>query len=286
MARAVRIALLQMTAGRDRQANLALVLKAVEAASDQGATLLATPEMSLKIDKSRAAMLADSLMMDADPVVEQLGAAARVRGMHLLLGSAAFRVGADRLLNRSLLFGPDGGPIAHYDKIHLFDVDLDHGESWRESNSYQGGDHAVLADAGFARIGLSICYDLRFAALYRTLAQGGAEILSVPAAFTRQTGMAHWHVLLRARAIETGCFVIAPAQCGTHQDGRETYGHSLIVNPWGEIVLDAGEAPGLYVAEIDLDAVAEARRRIPSLNHDRPFQLAPIGSERRRTMAG
>lgn len=274
MARPFVVALLQMTSGRDRQANLATVLKAMEEAAARGADLLATPEMTLLLDRDRESVRARAYHSEDDPDFATLATAARRSGLALLVGSAPFLTENGRLANRSVLFSREGRCVARYDKIHLFDVDLPGGESWRESNSYRAGDRAVLADLDGTRIGLTICYDLRFAALYRTLAQAEAEILTVPAAFTRPTGRAHWHVLLRARAIETGSFVIAPAQTGRHEDGRETYGHSLIVNPWGEILCDAGEAPSLCLAGLDLAEVAEARRRIPSLEHDRPFALA------------
>ena len=192
-------------------------------------------------------------------------------GAWLLIGSLAVRLDADTVVNRSILLAPDGAIAARYDKIHMFDVDLPGGESYRESKMFQPGDRAALVETPWGGVGMTICYDLRFAALYRALAQAGAGILTVPSAFTRVTGEAHWHVLLRARAIETGTFVVAPAQCGSHPGGRETYGHTLIVDPWGTVVAEGGDAPGIVHAEIDLGAVAKARARIPALGHDRNF---------------
>src|SRR5512134_1122566 len=197
---------------------------------------------------------------------------ARETGVWLLIGSLAIRAPDGRVSNRSLLVDPLGEVVARYDKIHMFDVDLGPGERYRESATIAPGAHAVLADTPWGALGLSVCYDLRFPHLYRRLAQQGAAYLSIPSAFTRTTGRAHWHVLQRARAIENGAYVFAPAQCGTHAEGRETFGHSLIVDPWGTVLADAGEEPGAILAAIDPQQVAEARRRIPSLGHDRPFQ--------------
>jgi predicted amidohydrolase len=194
----------------------------------------------------------------------------------LLIGSLAIKVSDDKTANRSYLVASDGRIAARYDKIHLFDVDLPNGESYRESRTVIAGEQAVTADLPWGRVGLSVCYDLRFPQLYRVLAKGGAEILSVPSAFTETTGRAHWQLLLRARAIENGCFVIAPAQGGKHANGRSTYGHSMIVGPWGEILAEAGTEPGIIMADIDLDEVAAVRARVPSLQHDRPFS-APRG---------
>jgi predicted amidohydrolase len=192
----------------------------------------------------------------------------------LLIGSLAVKVAPDRLANRSFLIGPDGAVQARYDKIHMFDVDLPGGETYRESRNYRPGAQAVLTDLPWGRLGMTVCYDLRFPHLYRALAKAGADFLSVPSAFTRQTGEAHWHVLLRARAIETGCFVFAPAQCGRHANGRETYGYSLVVSPWGEVLADGGAEPGVTLARIEPGAVAEARARIPAWAGDQPFALA------------
>jgi deaminated glutathione amidase len=198
-------------------------------------------------------------------------------GVWVLVGSLGVKTdgGDGRFANRSFLIGPDGGIVARYDKIHMFDVNVSETEVYRESSSYRPGARAVLAHAGFARLGMTVCYDVRFPHLYRALAQAGAEVLTVPAAFNHITGAAHWEVLLRARAIETGCYVLAPAQTGFHAErhgkGRNTHGHSLVISPWGEVIADGGDAPGVVLADIDLAEVAKARHRIPSLGHDRPF---------------
>jgi predicted amidohydrolase len=205
------------------------------------------------------------------PALSAFRALARDVDLWLLIGSLAIRLGRDKVANRSILLDNQGRIVARYDKIHLFDVDLDGGESYRESETIAPGDRAVIADTPWGRLGMSVCYDLRFPHLYRSLAKAGADFLSIPAAFTRTTGRAHWHVLQRARAIETGCYVFAPAQCGVHALGRETFGHALIVDPWGVVLADAGKDVGFIMAEIDLAAVAEARRKIPALTHDRPY---------------
>lgn len=271
----VRVGLVQMTSTVRPEDNLAAASDLIREAAARGADLVATPEMTTLVerraDRARAAARPES----EDPALPAFRDLARELSITLLIGSMPVLLPDGSLANRSFLIGPDGGLVARYDKIHLFDVELGGGESYRESAVYRGGARAVLAATAKARLGLSICYDLRFASLYRKLAAAGAEILCVPAAFTRVTGEAHWHVLLRARAIETGCFVIAPAQTGRHEDGRETFGHSLVVDPWGEVLADAGEAPGTLVADLDLDRVGEARRRIPALRHDRPIALEP-----------
>jgi predicted amidohydrolase len=206
-----------------------------------------------------------------DKALPQFVNLAEELGIWLLVGSLAVKVSEGKTANRSYLIGPNGRIAARYDKIHLFDVNLPSGESYRESNTVAPGADAVVATLPFARVGLSVCYDLRFPHLYRALAKHGAEILTVPSAFTETTGKAHWHVLLRARAIENGCFVMAPAQGGTHANGRKTYGHSLIVGPWGDILAEAGTDPGIIAAELDLGEIADVRGRLPSLHHDRPF---------------
>jgi predicted amidohydrolase len=200
-------------------------------------------------------------------------------GIYLHVGSLALSAGDGRAVNRGFLIGAEGEILARYDKIHMFDVDLAGGESYRESRSYVPGDRAVVAETPFARIGLSICYDLRFPRLYRDLARAGADLLAIPSAFTRQTGEAHWHVLVRARAIENGTWVVAAAQGGRHESGRESYGHSLVVSPWGEVVAEGGTEPGVVLADIDPAAVQEARRRIPSLYHERPYTLEAPSAE-------
>ncbi|MDA1132813.1 MAG: carbon-nitrogen hydrolase family protein, partial [Proteobacteria bacterium] len=205
------------------------------------------------------------------PAVAAFAAAAARAGIWLLGGTVAVAADSGRLANRALVFAPDGAIAARYDKIHMFDADLPGQRPYRESDTYRPGDAAVTVDLPWLRLGLSVCYDVRFPALYRSLALAGAGLLAVPSAFTAVTGRAHWHVLLRARAIETGCFVIAPAQCGEHPAGRATFGHALVVSPWGEILADAGETPGAVFADIDPAAITEARTRIPSLRHGRPF---------------
>jgi deaminated glutathione amidase len=273
-ARPFRAGLVQLRTGTDMGRNAEAACRAVSEACRLGAQFVATPEMTNIIESRREALLSKVTEEAADPVVAALRTLAGERAIHLLIGSVALKAG-DRLVNRSLLVNPDGSIAARYDKIHMFDVDLDGGESYRESRTYRPGERAVVADLPWARLGLTVCYDVRFAALYRCLAQAGAEFITVPSAFTRQTGAAHWRVLLQARAIETGCFILAPAQGGRHDSGRETYGHSLAVGPWGDILAEvAGDDPGVAVCDIDPAAVATARRRIPALSHDRPFRLS------------
>ncbi len=264
--------LVQLTSQRDFAPNLETAAELIRAARGQGARFVVTPENTAILEPDHAALRA-KVPEEADhPALPVFAELARDLGIWLLLGSTAVRVeGGERLANRSFLFGPDGQVKARYDKIHMFDVNVPDGQTYRESATFRPGERAVLAELPWGRAGLTICYDLRFPALYRALAQAGARMLTVPAAFTQFTGQAHWHVLLRARAIETGCFVLAPAQCGTHAEGRKTYGHSLIVAPWGEVLADAGETPGVVTAEIDLDKVVQARGWVPSLRHDRAF---------------
>ena len=267
----LRVACVQITAGRDVAANIATASGLIRQAAATGAQLIATPEMTSLMERDKRAMRPKIRTEDEDMALAAFRALAAELGVHLLIGSLPIDFGGDRLANRGFLIDSAGAIKARYDKIHMFDVDLPQGESFRESASYQPGDCAVLADVEGARLGLSICYDLRFAPLYRRLAQAGADILAVPAAFTRITGEAHWHVLLRARAIETGSFVIAPGQTGTHEDGRQTYGHSLIIDPWGKVLADAGSEVGIITADLDLSAVQGARGKIPALQHDRTF---------------
>ena len=269
-----RAALIQMCSGDDPEANLAATLALLDEARD--ADLIVTPEVTNCVSGSRARQ-AEVLRHEAqDPTLAGVRDWAAKAGTPVLIGSLALKAADDpRFVNRSFLIGAEGAILARYDKIHMFDADPAQGESYRESAGFRAGDHAVLADAAGLRIGMTVCYDLRFPALYRDLAQAGAEVLTVPSAFSRPTGAAHWEVLLRARAIETGCWVLAPAQTGTHPTTtdrvRQTWGHSLAVAPWGEVALDMGEAPGVGFVEIDPAAVAEARRRVPSLSHDRDW---------------
>ena len=270
----MRVAVVQLRSGRDPGRNLETVERLVRAAAAAGATYIQTPEMTNLLERDRAA-LAATLRPEADDGFVALGVAlARQLSITLHFGSLALRRDDGRIANRALVFGSDGEVIGRYDKIHMFDVDLAHGESWRESDTYVPGDLAVLADTPAFRLGLGICYDVRFPHLFRAYAHAGAEVLSAPAAFTRQTGEAHWHVLQRARAIENGAFVISAGQGGHHEDGRDTFGHSLVVDPWGGIVAELDhEEPGFVVADIDPAAAGEARRSIPSLCNERRFAL-------------
>jgi predicted amidohydrolase len=264
-----------MRSGTGPEANIAAASAMIRAAAGQGAAFIATPEMTNLLD-IRPGMARAKVRREAeDESLPKLRALAAELGVTLLIGSLAIALDEEeRFANRSFLIGPDGAILARYDKIHMFDVEVGDGQTYRESRAYRPGEAAVLAGTPFARLGLTICYDVRFPHLYRRLAQAGAEILTIPAAFTRVTGEAHWHVLVRARAIETGSFVIAPAQGGKHEDGRETFGHSLIVSPWGEVLVEAdGAEPGIILADIDLGDVAKARGRIPSLGNERAFPL-------------
>ncbi|MEM9939135.1 MAG: carbon-nitrogen hydrolase family protein [Pseudomonadota bacterium] len=269
----VKIACLQMRCGTEVAPNITTALTMMREAAKSGTDLIATPEMTNIVDIRPGMTKGKIVSEDASPALSAFCAEAKTLGVWLLIGSLAITLEDDpRKANRSYLIGPDGTIAARYDKINMFDVEVDDGQSYRESRSYRPGEKAVLASTPVGKIGLTICYDLRFPQLYRSLAQAGADILAVPAAFTKVTGEAHWHALLRARAIETGSFVIAPAQGGTHQDGRETYGHSMIISPWGDILAEADHAePTIITAEIDLSDVTKARAKIPSLMSDRPF---------------
>jgi len=272
-----KAACIQLNAGREIEPNIRIAADFVRRARDAGADLIMTPEVSDMIEPKRAARAEKARDEASHPMLAAFRDLACETGAHLLLGSIMIRVeGGERLANRSFLIAPDGNILARYDKIHMFDVDLPGGESYRESAVFRPGETAVTAPLPWGTLGLTICYDLRFPHLYRSLAQAGADFLTIPAAFTVPTGKAHWHVLQRARAIENGCFVFAPAQCGEHAEGRRTYGHSLIVAPWGEILAEAGEAPEFVIAEIDPARVAEARRSVPALHHDRPFAVASL----------
>ncbi|MFO1185473.1 MAG: carbon-nitrogen hydrolase family protein [Bauldia sp.] len=277
----MKVAVAQMRSGREVGANIAAMEALVRQAAAAGAVYVQTPEMTNIVERDRDTLLATVRPEDSDPTLARARELASQLGIHIHLGSLAVRGDRGNAANRSFLIGPSGAVIARYDKIHMFDVDLPGGESWRESRTYEPGGEAVVARLGEAAIGLSICYDLRFPHLYRALAQGGADILAVPSAFTRQTGEAHWHVLQRARAIENGAFVIAAAQGGRHADGRETFGHSIVVNPWGRILAEAGEEPGVLAIDIDLGESQAARSRIPALQHDRRFSLGADTNTRR-----
>jgi deaminated glutathione amidase len=268
----MKVALIQtrtvarLDAARDQLAPL------LERAAKSGAQLIATPEGTNILQRNRERFDEDALFEDDPAAVAWYSEQAKHYGVTLLIGSALLKRRAGKAANRSLLFGPDGALITHYDKIHLFDVNLGAGQEYGESASYEPGDHAVIANIGTAKLGLTICYDVRFPHLYRDLAKARAQIIAVPAAFTAPTGKAHWHTLLRARAIETGAYIIAPAQGGRHEDGRTTFGHSLIVDPWGEIFAELDhDNPGVLIASLKLEKVAEARSKIPSLTHDRTY---------------
>jgi predicted amidohydrolase len=266
-----RAACVQLRSSDDVADNIRVASGLIREAKAMGAALVATPENTTLMAADGGAKLERSFVEEHDPALPTFCALARELDIWLLIGSLAIREGSTKTANRSFLIAPDGTIAARYDKIHLFDVDLPSGESYRESNTVAGGATAVLADLPWGKIGLSICYDVRFPNIYRTLAQAGAFALTIPSAFTETTGKAHWHVLLRARAIENGAFVIAPAQGGLHANGRRTYGHSLIVSPWGDILAEGGSDPGVIVADIDPAESADARARIPSLQHDRSF---------------
>ncbi|KQN27046.1 nitrilase [Sphingomonas sp. Leaf34] len=271
-----RIALLQMTSGIDPAANAQTIVEAIHAARDGGAEMVFTPEMAGLIDRDRTRGAASIVLEDDDPVLAAVCSAAAKTGLWVHLGSLAVRRSDGKFANRGFVIDGTGAIRARYDKLHLFDVDLPTGESWRESAAYVAGDTASVVDTPVGRLGASICYDLRFADLYRALSDAGATLLSVPAAFTRPTGAAHWHILLRARAIEAGAYVVAAAQTGVHADGRATYGHSLVIDPWGEVVLDMGEPAGLAFAEIDPARVAAVRSRMPVLQHRRAIPPVTI----------
>ena len=272
----VRIALFQMNSGIDPAANRADLVDSVERAAAGEAAMLFTPEMSGLLDGNRERAAVSVRREEEDDVLSAVRNAARSNGMWVHLGSLAVRVEGDRLANRAFVIDPSGEIVGRYDKMHLFDVDLPTGERWRESATYRAGKQAVVVHGTpVGSLGLTICYDLRFPAMFERLSEGGAHMIAVPAAFTMPTGQAHWHVLLRARAIEAGLFVIAAAQSGEHEDGRATYGHSLVIDPWGEILVDGGDGVNLMFADIDLDRIAEVRSRIPVLSHRRP--VGPVG---------
>jgi len=267
-----RVGLVQMTASNQIADTIPMAEALIDEAAQGGADLICTPEVTSLMERRVKSSLAQCAAEDEDLALKAFRAKAKEWGKWLAIGSLPVKVADDRLANRSFVIAPDGAVTARYDKIHMFDVNLPDGETIRESKAYRPGEQAVIADLPWGKMGLSICYDLRFAGLYRHLAQSGAMFLSVPAAFTRITGQAHWHVLLRARAIETGCFVLAAAQCGDHADGRKTFGHSLVVAPWGEVLADGGAEPGVVFADIDPAKVDEARGAIPALSHDRKFK--------------
>jgi deaminated glutathione amidase len=264
-----------MQTGNDLAANLATVETMTREAAGAGAHFVLTPEYALMMDGSGRVMRERALDPDGRPALPALQALARELAVWLLAGSLTLKTAGDRLVNRSYLIAADGGIVATYDKIHMFDVTLPDGKVIRESSAYCPGERAAAADTPWGRIGLSVCYDLRFPQLYRALAKAGARYLTIPSSFQRATGKVHWHTLVRARAIENACFVFAPAMCGEHPGNRSTYGHSLIVDPWGEVMADGGEAPGIIHADIDPAHVDRVRSMLPCLEHDRAF-AAPV----------
>jgi len=273
------VGLVQVRSGLDPRANCDAAIALIREAKSSGAEYVQTPEMTNIMEVKRDRLFANIVIEEGDPTLAAMREVARSLGIYVHIGSLAIKISPDRTANRAFLIDPKGEIAARYDKIHMFDVDLEGGESYRESRTYRPGDIAVTTDLPWGRLGISICYDLRFPALYRALAEAGATILTVPSAFTRQTGEAHWHVLLRARAIENGCFVLAAAQGGKHENGRETYGHSLIVDPWGRIFAEGGTEPGVVMGSLDMAEVAVARGRIPSLQHGRRFEITAPAAE-------
>jgi len=273
----VRIACLQLNSGSDLDANLATVRAMARRAAGGGAKFILTPEYVLMMDGSGRVMRERALAPDGAPALEELRALTRELGVWLLAGSLTFRMEDGRIANRSVLLSTEGEVVAAYDKIHMFDVALPDGRVIKESSTYRPGTRAVLADTPWGKVGMTVCYDLRFPGLFRALARGGAQLITVPSSFQRQTGKVHWHVLLRARAIENECFVIAPAMCGDHSGNRQSYGHSLVVSPWGDIVAEGGESPEVVYADLDTAEVQRVRSMIPSLEHDRDFELTRSG---------
>jgi len=267
-----RVACVQVTSGIKIADNIEKTEALIRAAAADGAQLIGLPEVVNLMQIRRKPALQEARTQAAEPSLAAYKALARELKVWIHVGSLVIKLeDDDRFANRAFLIDDTGTVVATYDKIHVFDVDLEGGESYRESEGFRPGDRAVVADTPWCRYGLSVCYDLRFPHLYRALAHAGAQVLAVPAAFTRKTGQAHWHTLIRARAIENGCFVISPAQCGDHQDGRQTFGHALIVAPWGEVLADGGEAEGFIAADLDLSLVEKARGMVPAIHNDRDF---------------
>jgi predicted amidohydrolase len=268
-----RVGLLQMRSGREPARNLDAAVALIREAKSAGADYVQTPEMTNILERNRESLFAAIAPEEKDSSLAAFRTLAHELGLYVHVGSLAIEVLPEKAVNRSFLIDPKGEIIARYDKIHMFDVDLAGGESYRESHSYRPGELAVAADLPWGRIGLTICYDLRFPALYRGLAEAGASFIAIPSAFTQQTGEAHWHILTRARAIENGCFIFAAAQGGRHEHGRETFGHSIVVDPWGRVIAEGGSEPGVIMADVDPSLVATVRARIPSLQHGRRFEL-------------
>jgi deaminated glutathione amidase len=274
--RTFKAALVQLCSGRSVERNVAAAEVCIRDAARQGAQYIQTPEITTLMEPDRARLFAAIGPEEGNVALARFCALAKDLGVWLHIGSMGVLVAADKIANRSYLIASNGMVAAKFDKLHMFDVQLPNGERYRESANYAPGSEAVLADLPWGRLGLTVCYDLRFPGLYRALAQAGAEVLAIPSAFTQPTGEAHWHVLMRARAIENGAFVLAAAQSGAHETGRRTYGHSLIVGPWGDVLADGGVETGVVTADINLDDVKSARQRVPSLTHDRVFTVAPV----------
>jgi deaminated glutathione amidase len=273
----LKAAAIQMRSGVEPAANAAALRQLVREAASAGASYVQTPEMTGMVERDRKALFARLKSEQSDPIVAAAREMALAHAIHLHIGSTAILLPDGKVANRAFLFAPNGDLVTTYDKIHMFDADLDKGESWRESSTYTPGENAVVADLPIGKLGFAICYDLRFPRLFREEAMAGAQILTAPAAFTKQTGEAHWHVLLRARAIENGAFLISAAQAGLHEDGRETFGHSMIVDPWGRIIAEAlTNEPQVIAADIDLAEVAAARKKIPNLNNARAFSVMNV----------
>jgi predicted amidohydrolase len=268
-----KAAMIQMRSGLAPAANIEAAVRMIGEAKSAGADYVQTPEMTNILAARREQLFAAIVEEQSDAALAALRELARQLGIYIHIGSLAIRISSERAANRGFLIDRTGEIAARYDKIHMFDVDLGNGESYRESNNYRAGEAGVLADLPWGRLGVTICYDLRFPALYRALAEAGATMLAIPSAFTQKTGEAHWHILNRARAIENGCYVFAAAQGGKHENGRETFGHSLIVDPWGRVLAEGGSEPGVVMAEIDPAEIAKARGRIPSLEHGRRFEI-------------
>ncbi|MFG1223458.1 carbon-nitrogen hydrolase family protein [Xanthobacter wiegelii] len=277
MGSTLRVGLVQLRSGREPAANLDAAAALIREAAREGAQYVQTPEVTNIMELDRKVLFEKLQDEGADATLASLRQLTRELGITLHIGSLALKVSDAKAVNRGFVIDPDGEISARYDKIHMFDVDLGNGESYRESNAYRPGERAILTDVDGIRLGMTICYDLRFPSLYRALAEGGAKVLTVPSAFTRPTGEAHWHVLLRARAIENGAYVLAAAQGGRHENGRDTYGHSLVVDPWGRVIAEGGTDPGVILAEIDMAEVAAARARVPSLANGRRFEIAEPG---------
>lgn len=271
MRETVRAACVQLRSSDDVQENLKIASAFIREAHGKGARFIGTPENTCLMAPDGGAKLEKSFPEDKDPALPKFQQLAEELGIWLLIGSLAIKVSDTKTANRSYMIGPDGRILARYDKIHLFDVNLPSGESYKESNTVAPGSGAVVVSVPWGKIGMTVCYDLRFPQLHRALAKAGADIITVPAAWTETTGKVHWQVLVRARAIETGCFIFAPTQGGLHANGRRTYGHSMIIAPWGDVLAEGGTDPGIIMADLDLNAVNDARARIPALQHDRVY---------------